>query len=59
MPVWLLQSLASRLVWEILLIVGIGAGLAYLKRKWPEYASSVLYGLAGSAWTGGPAFCVP
>jgi hypothetical protein len=48
MPNWLLQSLASRLVWEILLMLGVGAVLAYLKKKIPEYADRALFGLVAA-----------
>jgi len=44
---WLLQALASQIVWEILLMLGVGAALAFLKSKWPQYANPSLYGLAG------------
>ena len=35
MPDWLLQNLTSSLLWEIVLIAGGAAALAYLKKKWP------------------------
>src|SRR5712672_1559303 len=45
---WLLQALASQILWEVLLMLGVGAGLTYLRKKLPEYANSALYGLAGA-----------
>jgi hypothetical protein len=46
---WLLQNLFSSLVWEIILLLGGGLVLAYLKRTWPEIAAQVMYGLVGAA----------
>jgi hypothetical protein len=48
MPDWLLQSLLARVVWEMLLIFGVGTVLGYLKAKMPELAPRILYGLAGA-----------
>jgi hypothetical protein len=48
MPDWLSQALVSQLAWEILCMLGMGALLTLLKRKWPEYANSVLFGLVGA-----------
>jgi hypothetical protein len=48
MPDWLLQSLVSRVVWEMALIVGGAAVLAYLREKVPQKSSQVLYGLVGA-----------
>jgi hypothetical protein len=64
MPDWLLESLLSRVIWEVLLILGVGAVLGYLKAKLPELAPRILYGLAGAtcvsillfAFTGRPVF---
>jgi hypothetical protein len=43
------QSIFSRAVWELLLIIGGGAVIGIIKNKWPDYAPRVLYGAAGSA----------
>lgn len=43
------QSIFSRAVWEIILIVGGGAVIGVVKAKWPNYAPRVLYGAAGAA----------
>ena len=49
---WLIQNLFSALVWEILLLLGVGAALGYLRAKWPTIAIPVLYGVAGAACVG-------
>lgn len=49
---WLLQNLFSALVWEVLLLVGVGAVLGYLRAKWPELASPILYAIGGATCVG-------
>jgi hypothetical protein len=49
MPEWLVHSLLSRLAWEIVIILGGGTVLGYLKAKAPQVASPALYGIAGAA----------
>jgi hypothetical protein len=45
---WLVQNLFSSLAWEVLLMVGGGALLGYLRKKIPENASSIGYGIFGA-----------
>jgi hypothetical protein len=45
----ILQSLFSRALWEIILIVGGGTVIGIVKARWPDYAPRVLYGVAGAA----------
>jgi hypothetical protein len=52
MPDWLLQSLFSRVVWEVLLMLGVGGVLGYLKANMPELAPRILYGLASATCVG-------
>jgi hypothetical protein len=49
---WLIQNLFSAFVWELLLLVGVGAALGYLRAKWPAIASPVLYGIGGATCVG-------
>lgn len=42
------QSLFSRAIWEIVLIIGGGAVIGTIKAKWPNYAPRVLYGISGA-----------
>jgi hypothetical protein len=46
---WIWQNLLSSVIWEILLIIGGAAGLAYLRAKWPQWAAPVLYAVGGAA----------
>src|ERR1700687_138664 len=46
---WLWQNLLSTAIWELLLIVGVGIGLGYIKAKWPLLAPPVFYGVVGAA----------
>jgi len=39
------------LLWEVLLLLGVGIALERLKAKWPVLASRVLYGLAAATCT--------
>lgn len=48
MPDWVWQNLTSSLLWELLLLVGVGVLLERLKAKWPVIAMRVLYGLGGT-----------
>jgi hypothetical protein len=52
MPDWLWQFLASQALWEILLMIGVGALIARAKSKWPTIAPSILYGVAGATLVG-------
>jgi hypothetical protein len=45
---WLWQSLTSRLVWELLLVLGGGAVLGYVRQKLPQYAPTVAYTAFGA-----------
>lgn len=49
MPDWLLQAIMSQIAWEIVLMLGAGAILGFLKRKLPQYADVALYGFVGAA----------
>jgi hypothetical protein len=45
---WFWQHLFSGFTLELLLVLGGGAVLGYVKRKLPEHASTLLYGAAGA-----------
>ena len=45
---WLWQALVSSLTWEIILVLGGAALLGYLKRKVPENAATIAYGVFGA-----------
>ncbi|HEY6764222.1 MAG TPA: DUF2299 family protein [Candidatus Sulfotelmatobacter sp.] len=45
---WLVQSLTSRVVWEVILLIGGGSILGIVKAKWPRLAPYFLYGFAGA-----------
>ncbi len=45
------QSLFSRALWEIIIIIGGGALIGVLKAKWPSYAPRAIYVVAGAACT--------
>lgn len=47
MPDWLWQNLTSSLLWELILLVGVGVLLDRIKAKWPSVAARVLYSLGG------------
>jgi hypothetical protein len=44
---WLAQALVSQLTWEIILMLGGGTLLGYLRKRLPEHASSIAYGIFG------------
>jgi len=49
MPDWLWQGITSSLIWELVLILGVGIVLERLKAKVPTFAGRILYVLAGMA----------
>jgi hypothetical protein len=49
---WIWQNLASAFLWELVLIIGGGALLGYIRAKWPHVASPVMFGVVAAACLG-------
>jgi len=45
---WLWHNLFSTFIWEMILVIGGAAALGYLKRKVPDHAPTIAYGVFGA-----------